>query len=56
MVWNHTLYFGVQLTDNTKGENIVLQEHELLLSAPHGCHRQLLDIQTRAGENPSHQP
>lgn len=55
-VWNCRLYFGVQFTDNTKGENAVSQKRELLLSAPHGCHGQFLVIQIRAGLNLSHWP
>lgn len=55
LVWNLRLYFRVQFTDNIKGENAVSLERELLLSAPHGCHGQFLVIQTRAGENLSHQ-
>lgn len=57
IVWNHRLYFRVQLTDEIKGKNAAMsQECELLLSAPLHCHRHFLPIQTRARENLSHQP
>lgn len=57
MVWNHRLYFRVQLIDEIKGKNAAMsQECELLRSVPHHYHKQFLPIQTRARENLSQQP